>query len=757
MSTQIDVRTGLGGDVAIKVPCRVATTANITLSGLQTVDGVSVVADDRVLVKDQTDNTENGIYLASTGSWVRAADFNGVRDVVRATVVRVQEGTVFGNRSFELTTTGAVVFGTSAITFSDDPFNEGNWRVDTLATLKAQPSSTLNANDVYYIKGRDAAGDGGEGHFLWDSSDLSSTLNAATVTSTTVTAATDTITKTAHGLVTLMGGYVASAVNGLSANTMYYVIRVDADNFKLATSVANALAGTAVDLTGSTNFSFIRHLDPLEGKYAIASGTLLSGANGAWVRQGDDKQANVLHFGADASGSADSTAAIQSAAYSLGSEGGVVKVPSGTYLVTGTIQINRSYIRIVGDGRYSSRFKTTNATNDVLRYGDGVTNISHCFADNVGFLSSVTRTAGRFMTFDKVQECGISNFYMTTGYTGVELVDSTVCHVDNGYIANPAITTGTGIKINGGNDHYITDTITVGVVGSEPDSAVVIEKSEGTWLDNVGGLQCVSGLKIAPSGTDIVEHIFSERCAWDTNTNHGIIIQPASGATVRRCKFVEDWASTNTLTGVTATGSGTIQDIEFIGLRCYNNQQHGVIFSTGEDISFIGGTFSGNSGASSGTYSGITFSGISNFKVIGATCGAVAGFSSLQGWGIDINNASSDNFIVSDCDLTGNVTKGLRNLAGRGTTKRISNNLGYVSENRGSATIAIGNSSVNVAHGLDFTPSINGDIVANPTMIIGNAGVSYWAVTAADATNITFTVNANVSSTAATFSWAVPS
>lgn len=53
-SIQIDRTDGLSSSVAIKGPCRVATTANVTLSGEQTIDGVAVVTDDRVLVKDQT-------------------------------------------------------------------------------------------------------------------------------------------------------------------------------------------------------------------------------------------------------------------------------------------------------------------------------------------------------------------------------------------------------------------------------------------------------------------------------------------------------------------------------------------------------------------------------------------------------------------------------------------------------------------------------------------------------------------------------
>ena len=60
-----------------KVQCRVATTgSNITLSGTQTIDGVAVVAGDRVLVKDQTSQPTNGIYVVASGAWSRSTDTN---------------------------------------------------------------------------------------------------------------------------------------------------------------------------------------------------------------------------------------------------------------------------------------------------------------------------------------------------------------------------------------------------------------------------------------------------------------------------------------------------------------------------------------------------------------------------------------------------------------------------------------------------------------------------------------------------------
>ena len=66
------VAQGLGP----KAACQVATTANITLSGLQTIDGYTTLAGDRVLVKNQTTSSQNGIYIASASAWARSSDMN---------------------------------------------------------------------------------------------------------------------------------------------------------------------------------------------------------------------------------------------------------------------------------------------------------------------------------------------------------------------------------------------------------------------------------------------------------------------------------------------------------------------------------------------------------------------------------------------------------------------------------------------------------------------------------------------------------
>ena len=95
---------------------RVATTADITLSGTQTIDGIAVVADDRVLVKNQTDQTENGIYLCKSGSWVRADDMDAGSEFSGAAVF-VQEGTANADTGYVCSNDGDVTIGTDNITF----------------------------------------------------------------------------------------------------------------------------------------------------------------------------------------------------------------------------------------------------------------------------------------------------------------------------------------------------------------------------------------------------------------------------------------------------------------------------------------------------------------------------------------------------------------------------------------------------------------------------------------------------------------
>lgn len=113
-TTSTDRLQGLTASVAVKAPVKVASAANLTLEGEQTVNGVAVVEGDRVLVKDQSDATENGIYVVSTGDWSRAGDFDGQLDVVKGTLVVTNNSTSI---YYRVTTADPITIDTSSITF----------------------------------------------------------------------------------------------------------------------------------------------------------------------------------------------------------------------------------------------------------------------------------------------------------------------------------------------------------------------------------------------------------------------------------------------------------------------------------------------------------------------------------------------------------------------------------------------------------------------------------------------------------------
>jgi hypothetical protein len=96
---------------------RAASTGNLTLSGTQTVDGVVLIANDRILVKDQTTASANGIYIVGATGWTRAADFNTSADIIGSEVF-ISEGTVNGNKVYALITDAPITIGTTDLTFT---------------------------------------------------------------------------------------------------------------------------------------------------------------------------------------------------------------------------------------------------------------------------------------------------------------------------------------------------------------------------------------------------------------------------------------------------------------------------------------------------------------------------------------------------------------------------------------------------------------------------------------------------------------
>lgn len=135
-------------DAWVKRAVRVATTANITLSGTQTIDGIAVVAGDRVLVKNQTTQSQNGIYVVAAGAWSRSTDADAATEIAGASVA-VDLGTTNGGTTWDTDFKSSDTLGTTAMTWFrivDTGYGQALTRTDdtnVTLTLGGTPATAL--------------------------------------------------------------------------------------------------------------------------------------------------------------------------------------------------------------------------------------------------------------------------------------------------------------------------------------------------------------------------------------------------------------------------------------------------------------------------------------------------------------------------------------------------------------------------------------------------------------------------------------
>jgi len=151
-------------------------------------------------------------------------------------------------------------------------------------------------------------------------------------------------------------------------------------------------------------------------------------------------------------------------------------------------------------------------------------------------------------------------------------------------------------------------------------------------------------------------------------------------------------------------GSGALS-MHFVNPRIVNNGTYGMYVTSATDWSLVGGMVSGNSRAGSGTYSGVkTENNQSLWKLHGVTIQAAGGFPNTQNYGVELGNSNSQLGIVN-CFVRSNVNGGILNH--NTVNVYIAGNDGYKTVNSGTGSILIGTTTIGIAHGLDYTPSLS--------------------------------------------------
>ena len=178
--------------LSAKTAVYVATTANITLSGEQSIDGFTTSAS-RVLVKNQTTTSQNGIYVSSASTWTRATDADTWAELISAFVF-VSQGTIYGDTGWTCTVDAGGTLGTTAVTWVQFS-GAGTYTAGTGLTLTGTQFSITNVGTA------STYGSATQTPVL--------TTNAqgqvTSVTNTTITPAIGSVSGLATGVATFLG------------------------------------------------------------------------------------------------------------------------------------------------------------------------------------------------------------------------------------------------------------------------------------------------------------------------------------------------------------------------------------------------------------------------------------------------------------------------------------------------------------------------------------------------------------------------
>jgi hypothetical protein len=485
-----------------------------------------------------------------------------------------------------------------------------------------------------------------------------------------------------------------------------------------------------------------------------------------WRRHVKDRLGiNVKDFGAVGDGVTDDTAAIQAAIdYVGGIGGGVVFFSRGVYLVSSVLNMAVKGITLKGEGPKASVIDTNSTTANIINIGTSPAYNAAGGVESMGFTSSVTRTAGYTIAVDGCEHYTLKDlkidtngghglgFSITGGLSGIGFISDIDIEITGVF---------QGISINGSNDQYFSNMWIRGpifnggtVTGS---NGILIQSTGGAWFTDIEVVQFQRGVQINAGAAATNSWIHFNNVLADTNALDGWLL--AGSGTNRGIVMQDCWAGTNGITDVNSNGlkATNCDGLLLSNFRAINNGGYGIQVSadsTVKNIAIRGGIVAGNSQETTGALDGIIVAGGLTGGIIidGVFAQSAGGVADKQRYGIHLVTGATDNYTIINNFVSANLTAGINNNA-TGTNKTVKYNHGYVTEAKGTGSIASGTTTDVIAHGLDATPSI-GDIQIvggeNPTNDIGNI----W-ITAVGATTFTVNVRNDPGASNWDFEWSV--
>jgi len=506
----------------------------------------------------------------------------------------------------------------------------------------------------------------------------------------------------------------------------------------------------------------------------------------------NEKSAHRADYKCD--GTADD-AQINAAITALPTNGGTIVLMEGTYDITATISITKP-VKLCGVG-WSTILKPS-ADVSVITVGNGSTaetDVEICHLQIDGNKSSLTSTSHGVYFNTSISRSSVHDCYIhDTHDTGIHMVTVNQVNIYDNLIVDVGTgSAGGGIGFNSGSYRC---TVSGNTIISPNKHGIVISGGDGHCYDfTISGNYIYSSGEIGISADQDTDYVTITNNVIDTTTLDGINLE-SSGATITHSGIISNNVVKNagssgiSIGGVAGTVSknnivsnNTIEDsanngilaiycdncvisgnssysnawsgiavdtseaITVIGNSCYLNDQHGIALDDSSECT-VTGNICRNNNIDNGTYYGIgvytSAAATTNNILTGNRCYDDQG-TKTQDYGI-AEAGSADYTTIVGNDVTGNKDGGITK-AGANTIVR--DNLGYVTENDGTSSIASGDTTKAVAHGLAATPTVINVIFAEQ----GTNDYGRWWISSVGATNFTVNVSADPGASNLDFWW----
>lgn len=406
----------------------------------------------------------------------------------------------------------------------------------------------------------------------------------------------------------------------------------------------------------------------------FVNGTTVTSAN--WFNDIDariyDDVQNVKNFGALGDGTTDDGAAIAAAIAAIGSNGGTVYFPPGTYKITAEIGMSKNGILFLGSGTNCILKQFT--TNAKIINNSGASN----YFANFLMTYNGTPVSGASAFFTTGANTRVDTVFCTSSYNAFEVTTGSIQMFTNLTVTNYVNIAFTAYSVG---DVYLSRfSFNAGNATNGAGGGIrIVNLAQGIFVTDGDIINGVYSMTM-----DAVSYVAASRPAFikfvdvifDSAATTGILISNTVATEFIGCQIGAGTTPNTNADGVTMANS--TDSIKFTNCQFTNNGGHGVNLSSTscKRTTFIGCSFEGNSTvAGSGTKHGLNVAAnVTDFIVSNCVAGNNGVWSGgQQGYGIKVNTGTSDRYIIADNLISNNVTGGVSD-GGSGANKRVANN-----------------------------------------------------------------------------------